>query len=65
MRYAVKINSYYVSDVIITETGYISEITLSCEVMKAYKKQTAELIARLVNGTVVTMLDEEVSENDN
>lgn len=59
MRYAVKVNNYYVSEIVITEAGYVSEITLSCEMMKTYREQTANFIKRLVNGELVAILDKE------
>lgn len=60
--YVVKVGEYYVraTDMI---GGYIGEIALSKEIMRNFNKNTAELIAKKVNGEVIEIA-EEVTMND-
>lgn len=55
--YVVKVGEYYVRG-IDTIGGYIGEIELSKEIMRNFSKNTAELIAKKVNGEVVEIAEE-------
>ena len=60
--YIVKVGEYYVRGIDMIG-GYIGEITLSKEIMRNFKKNTAELIAKKVNGEVIEMANQ-VTMND-
>ena len=60
--YVVKVGEYYVKNVDVEFGGFISDIVLSKEISRNFKKDGAERIAKLVNGVVINM--EEVATND-
>lgn len=55
--YVVKVGEFYVKDVEVTFGGYTAEITLSKELMKSFTQESAERIAKKVNGEVISMGD--------
>lgn len=59
--YVVKVGEYYVRDIDMIG-GYIGEIELSKEIMRNFNKNTAELIAKKVNGEVIEMAEEVTNE---
>lgn len=68
MYYVVKVGDYYVESIDVT-MGQVSEIILSKEMMRNFRKNTAETLAKLTNGEVikmanqVTMCEEVKNEN--
>lgn len=61
--YVVKIGEYYVQSIDVT-IGQVAEIVLSKEMMRNFRKNTAETLAKLTNGEVIEMA-EEVTNADN
>lgn len=59
--YVVKVGEYYVRGIDMIG-GYIGEIELSKEIMGNFNKNTAELIAKKVNGEVIEMAEEVTNE---
>lgn len=59
--YIVKVGEYYVRGIDMIG-GYIGEIELSKEIMRNFNKNTAELIAKKVNGEVIEMAEEVTNE---
>jgi hypothetical protein len=59
--YVVKVGEYYVRGIDMIG-GYIGEIELSKEIMRNFNKNTAELIAKKVNGEVIEMAEEVTNE---
>ena len=59
--YIVKVGEYYVRGIDMIG-GYIGEIELSKEIMRNFNKNTAELIAKQVNGEVIEMAEEVTNE---
>ena len=55
--YVVKVGEYYVRNVDICG-GNIKEIILSKELMRNFTKNTAEVIAKKINGEVIEMAEE-------
>lgn len=55
--YVVKVGEYYVRGIDMIG-GYIGEIELSKEIMRNFNKNTAELIAKKVNGEVIEMANQ-------
>ena len=59
--YIVKVGEYYVRGIDMIGR-YIGEIELSKEIMRNFNKNTAELIAKKVNGEVIEMAEEVTNE---
>lgn len=59
--YVIKVGEYYVRGIDMIG-GYIGEIELSKEIMRNFNKNTAELIAKKVNGEVIEMAEEVTNE---
>ena len=55
--YVIKVGEFYVSDVEVVFGGFVSNITLSKEMMKNFTKEGAERIAKMINGEVIDMGD--------
>lgn len=55
--YVVKVGEFYVQDVEVAFGGFTSNITLSKEMVKGFTKEGAERIAKMINGTVISMGD--------
>lgn len=55
--YVVKVGEYYVQSIDVT-MGQVTEIVLSKEMMRNFRKNTAETLAKLTNGEVIEMAEE-------
>lgn len=55
--YVVKIGEYYVQSIDVT-MGQVTEIVLSKEMMRNFRKNTAETLAKLTNGEVIEMANQ-------
>lgn len=55
--YVVKVGEYYVQSINVT-MGQVTEIVLSKEMMRNFRKNTAETLAKLTNGEVIEMAEE-------
>ena len=62
--YVVKVGEYYVKDVNVEFGGFISDIVLSKEISRNFRKDGAERIAKLVNGVVITMEEVETFDEE-
>ena len=61
--YIVKVGEFYIKSVDVEFGGFVSYIILSKEIMRNFtNKDSAERIAKMVNGEVINM--EEVATND-
>ncbi len=63
MMYVVKVGEYYVRAVDIY-AGVIEEIVLSKELMRNFSKNTAEVVAKKVNGEVVEIADQVTMDDE-
>jgi len=59
--YVVKVGEYYVKSVDIL-ISCLGEIELSKELMRTFTKNTAEMIAKKLNGEVIEMAEEVTNE---
>ena len=55
--FIIKVGEFYVQDVVVAFGGFMSNITLSKEMSKGFTKAGAERIAKMINGTVISMGD--------
>ena len=61
--YVVKIGEYYIQSIDVT-MGQVTEIVLSKEMMKNFRKNTAETLAKLTNGEIIEITDEVTNADD-
>lgn len=60
--FVIKVGDFYVQDVEVAFGGFISNMTLSKEMVKGFTKEGAERIAKMVNGEVISMGDLGINE---
>lgn len=56
--YVVKVGEFYVKEVDVAFGGFVNEITLSKEIMRNFRQEGAERIAKMVNGETIEMAKE-------